>query len=410
MLRRYSPHLVFLGVVLFGLAWSLVAMALLPFPEQGRDYNTGEFLVRHSWVKFARVGTSPFRADLSEPAKDAHVARFFELNQLIADAERTAGDPATVASAAIAAETTASELRDERASIENRVEEILEGRLTAVIDDLGLTRRIGTEIVWPPVSIEFEEPPSLLVQSPRNEIRRESDRLLESGLPIDDRLEIEAEAEADGETSAVVVNVGAIAMYPAIVPPRTDYRSTLQTIAHEWIHHYLFFAPLGRSFYESDRLVTLNETVANVAGDELGEVMYARYPLERAPEFVSAMPLSLGTRPKAQAQDEFAFGREMRALRLEVDALLAGGQVEEAERLMEERRLVFVEHGYYIRRINQAYFAFHGSYADTPASSDPIGPKMVDLRDQSLSLKRFLEVAREFVSVEDLDAAMSGAR
>ena len=436
MLRRFIPHLIFLSVVLFGLAWSLVALALLPFPEAGRDYNTGEFLVRHSWVKFARVGTSPFRADLSEPAKDARVARFFELNKLIADAERTAGDPATDASAAVAAEATASELRDERSSIENGVEEILEGRLTDVIDDLGLTRRIGAEIVWPPVSIEFEEPPSLLVRSPRDEIRREGDRLLESGLPIEERLEIEAEAEADGETSALVVNVGAIAMYPAIVPPRTDYRSTLQTIAHEWVHHYLFFAPLGRSFYESDRLVTLNETVANVAGDELGEVMYARYPLERAAEFVSAAPVGGNPRTTtdgqsggavasmarffaslrmtetplgmtaASGQEEFDFGREMRRLRLEVDALLADERVEDAERLMEERRLVFVEQGYYIRRINQAYFAFHGSYADTPASSDPIGPKMVELRDQSLSLKRFLEVAREFGSEADLDAVM----
>lgn len=406
MLRRFIPHMIFLSVVLFGLAWSLVAVSLLPFPEPGRDYNTGEFLVRHSWVKFARLGTSPFRADLSEPQKDVRVARFFELNQLIADAERTAGDPATDAGAAVAAEETASELRDERASIENGVEEILEGRLTAVIDDLGLTRRIGAEVVWPPVSIEFEEAPSLLVRSPRDAIRRDSDRLLESGLPMEERLEIEADAEADGETSALVVNVGAIAMYPAIVPPRTDYRSTLQTIAHEWIHHYLFFAPLGRSFYESDKLVTLNETVANVAGDELGEVMYARYPLERAPEFVSAVPLALSSPPEAQMQEEFDFAREMRRLRLEVDALLADGRVEDAERLMEERRLVFVEHGYYIRRINQAYFAFHGSYADTPASSDPIGPKMVELRDTSLSLKRFMEVVRKFGSEADLDAAM----
>ena len=40
---------------------------------------------------------------------------------------------------------------------------------------------------------------------------------------------------------------------------------------------------------------------------------------------------------------------------------------------MEERRLLMVEHGYPIRVLNQAYFAFHGAYAESPASSSPIG-------------------------------------
>jgi hypothetical protein len=406
MASRFIPHFVFLSIVLGGLAWSTAAAILLPFPEQGRDYDTGGFLVRHSWVKFARVGTSPFRGELSEAAKDARVARYFELNQMIVDAERTAGDSAASRGDAVTAATTAAALREKRSSIENTVEEILEGRLTAVLYDLGLTRRIGADVVWPPVSIEFEEPPSLLVASPRHEIRRGSDRLLASAMPIADRIQLESEVEADGETSALIVNVGAIALYPAIVPPRTDYRSTLHTIAHEWIHHYLFFAPLGRSFYDSDRLLTLNETAANIAGDEIGERMFERYPLERVPEFVSAAPIT-GPRMSSGGQGhDFDFGAEMRNLRLAVDALLEEGRIDEAEALMEERRLVFQENGYYIRRINQAYFAFHGSYADTPASSDPIGPKMAELRDRSLSLKRFLERVREFKAVEDLDRAL----
>ena len=43
---------------------------------------------------------------------------------------------------------------------------------------------------------------------------------------------------------------------------------------------------------------------------------------------------------------------------------------------MEARRHVFVDHGYAIRRLNQAYFAFYGAYADTPGErgEDPVGP------------------------------------
>jgi hypothetical protein len=96
----------------------------------------------------------------------------------------------------------------------------------------------------------------------------------------------------------------------------------------------------------------------------------------------------------------------MRNLRLEVESLLRDGRIEDAEMVMEERRQFLADNGYYIRRINQAYFAFHGSYADTPASIDPIGPKLELLRRRSPSLEAFIETAREFRSEADLDAAL----
>jgi hypothetical protein len=405
--HRFTPHLVFLLLVGFAFAWSVPAAYLAPLPDPDADYNTAGFLVRHSWVKFARVATSPLREELSEPEKDARVARFFELNERIAELDRRAGDPEPDAEQASAAAADAKALRDERQEIENSVEEIIEGRLTAVLEDAGLTRRVGWDFVWPPVNIEFEGTPSLLVESPRAEIRRDHDRLLQGDLATDDRVRLESEAESDGKTSALVVDIGAIAMYPAIIPPRTDYRSTLRTIAHEWVHHYLYFTPLGRSFYDSDKLVTLNETVANVAGDELGDIVWSRYPLERPPALVSARPMS----PNAETDthEAFDYRAEMHELRLEVDALLAEGRIEEAEALMEDRRQEFVLNGYYIRRINQAYFAFHGSYADSPASSDPIGPKMLTLRDRSVSIEAFLETVRKITSEAELDRYLAAS-
>ena len=68
----------------------------------------------------------------------------------------------------------------------------------------------------------------------------------------------------------------------------------------------------------------------------------------------------------------------MRITREHVDQLLAAGEIEEAEAYMEVRRHVFWDNGYMIRRINQAYFAFHGAYNDTPgggaSGTDPVGP------------------------------------
>jgi hypothetical protein len=360
-------------------------------PDGDDDYNAPGFVVRHVWVKFAALAVEPLRNDLSATEEQIRVARFFELNDLIDFNERVAGDPATASTLAAEARDRAASYRDERRQIENGVERILEGRLTDAIKDAGLTRRIGADVVWPPVSIEFEEAPSVLVTSPRAVIEKETESLLRGDMRIDRVLRIEEDAERDGQTSALVIRVGAIATYPAIVPPRADYHSTLETIAHEWMHHYLYFTPLGRDYFAGGDLTTLNETVANMAGRELACLMD---------------PCSAVARAGASLTQEFDFAAEMRGLRRDVEALLAETRIDDAERLMEEKRREFVEQGYYMRRINQAYFAFHGSYADSPASIDPIGPKLDELRKQSASFEAFVETAREFESQADLDEAL----
>jgi hypothetical protein len=102
----------------------------------------------------------------------------------------------------------------------------------------------------------------------------------------------------------------------------------------------------------------------------------------------------------------FDFGTEMRETRLRVDELLAAGQVEAAERYMEERRRLFVQHGYPLRVLNQAYFAFHGSYGTSAASTSPIGPKLEELRTLTPDLQTFLVAVRDITSVEELEAVL----
>jgi hypothetical protein len=74
---------------------------------------------------------------------------------------------------------------------------------------------------------------------------------------------------------------------------------------------------------------------------------------------------------------------------------------------MEETRQFLAENGFYIRKINQAYFAFNGLYADTPASSDPIGEKMTTLRDLSPSVGEFVRTVSGITSAEDLDRLLA---
>jgi hypothetical protein len=270
-----------------------------------------------------------------------------------------------------------------------------------VIKEAGLTRSLGADVVWPPVNIEFQNPPSVLVRSPRNEIRIDNETLLEGDLPIERAEQIEADAERDGKTSALVVQIGGIAMYPAIIPEDSDYAFVMEDIAHEWTHHYLYFTPLGRRYFSSGKLTTLNETVADRVGQELGARLVAEYPL--GPSYVSSGGVM------ASPAGAIDFVAEMRALRRQVEALLADGKVADAERLMEEKRRYLADNGYYIRKLNQAYFAFHGSYADSAGSIDPIGPKLDTLRKESPSLKAFVERARDLTSEADLDRALANA-
>jgi hypothetical protein len=98
----------------------------------------------------------------------------------------------------------------------------------------------------------------------------------------------------------------------------------------------------------------------------------------------------------------FDFNREMRNIRRIVDEYLTRGEVEQAEEFMEAKRQYLAENGYYIRKLNQAYFAFHGAYADSPTSVSPIGTELAELREQSRSLKEFLLGAATITSRRDL--------
>jgi hypothetical protein len=77
---------------------------------------------------------------------------------------------------------------------------------------------------------------------------------------------------------------------------------------------------------------------------------------------------------------------------------------------MESRRQVFWENGYRIRKLNQAYFAFHGAYADTPGGAagaeDPVGPAVRKLRAQSDSLSEFINRISWMWTFEQLQAAI----
>ena len=99
----------------------------------------------------------------------------------------------------------------------------------------------------------------------------------------------------------------------------------------------------------------------------------------------------------------------MHETRVTTDEMLAAGKIEEAEAYMDARREIFWQNGYAIRKLNQAYFAFYGAYADVPggpAGEDPVGPAVRALRTQSESLADFVNRISWMTSFEQLQAAI----
>lgn len=282
-----------------------------------------------------------------------------------------------------------------------RAELLLEQRLSRAASDMGLDTPLPlfgrVRLVWPPVDVDLSERLHVVAISPRDEVRMVRSVLLTSDVERDDYERIEAAVEADGRWSAWVGRVGGVALYPASVASSRDYLSTLRIMAHEWTHHYLGFYPLGLAYGRGSDMRTINETVADIVGDELADVAAG------IPGFV---PPDVDEDDQRRSRIRANTDPLLRQLRLDVDALLADGQVEEAERLMEEVRRQLIELDRPFRRINQAFLAFRGGYGASPSSASPWGGRLIEFRSRHDSVSDFLEAVRQIGSPGEADALL----
>jgi hypothetical protein len=305
------------------------------------------------------------------------------------------GDPA-------APQTELDRLRQENAELTDTVVRALESQVRETLSQQGIFnpiyRHIKLEFGFPPVNIYLGRLPKMLVVSPRDRIESIKKVTLLPEISQEEMEEIEAAVDRLG-VSSLVVNLGGMATYPTYVDNEANPRFTFDTIVHEWLHQYLAFTPLGFRYildqtgvHADYEIATINETVADIVGKEIGGIIYEKY-----------YPGETTVNVPAEANEtEFDFNKEMREIRKAVDDYLARGEIEAAEAFMEQKRQYLAENGYYIRKLNQAYFAFHGTYADSPTSISPIGGELKTLREQSTSLKDFLDSVASIKSREDL--------
>ena len=278
------------------------------------------------------------------------------------------------------------------------VESILQEQVADVLVDEGFDL-LGS--AWPPVQLHITPLPMILVVSPRDEIRQVYNISLDHGLTVTTQEEIEASVYQDVNQSALVVPIAGVGIYPSMIVERSNINSLSNTVAHEWAHHWLSLHPLGIRYAVNDELRTINETVASIVGDEIGAKVIKQYYPQHTPQ----EPIVSNDSPSDPGETEqFNIDREMAQTRIRVDELLAEGSISEAENFMEEQRQYFWENGYRFRKLNQAFFAFYGAYADTPGEQgdDPTGPSILAIRENSANLREFLDRMASITSIDAL--------
>ena len=300
-----------------------------------------------------------------------------------------------------------AQLIQERDQLQLVAESILEAQISQVASQYGLTLA-GQTI--PPVLFHITAPPDALIISPRNTIRQDQDISLIPDLTTAQHVELESNVEKSLNVSALIVGIGGVGLYPTMVMQTTSINWLAEVVAHEWIHNMLTTHPLGASYMLSPELRIMNETAASIAGKELGLAVIEQFYPEYAPRPAPATP-----QPKTQPDTnpeppKFEFNREMHTTRVEVDRMLALGDITGAEQYMEARRRFFWENGYQIRKINQAYFAFYGAYADQEsgaAGQDPVGAAVRALRSESPDLAVFINRIKWMWSFEQLQQSLN---
>ncbi|MBI2329235.1 MAG: hypothetical protein HYU85_06340 [Chloroflexi bacterium] len=297
-------------------------------------------------------------------------------------------------------EAERNRLQKQKMALAGRVERIIEEQIRATLTEQGIYNPImALKVSFPPLNFRLEKPPHLLVISPRESIESMREITLEPGLSLEEIEAIEARVD-DLAVSSLVVGLGGLgATYPTFVTDEASLRFTIDTATEEWLHQYLVFKPLGFLYLldltglsRNYEIATMNETLAGMVSQEIGAIVYEKY----------YSGYENGTNQNQVTESASDFYREMREIRKTVDSYLARGEIEPAEEFMEEKRQELASIGYYIRKLNQAYFAFHGAYADKPAFISSIGLELKELRNQSATLKDFLNTVATMTSRQQL--------
>ena len=385
-------------------------------PEQAAMVSSGVLFDYLSWtldaawqkVQFSALGMPDYLTyeqqklvvyDYIQVTRDIGATET-ELDQLYADPAIEDKEAATEE-----LRITLSTLTQRQKNMAPFAEAIIQSQVASVVSELGLTT--GGQPI-PSVLYHISPLPLALIISPRDTIVQEGNISLLPDLTVEQRALLEEQVDSRLDVSSLIVPVGGIGAYPTMVMRTSDLRWMTEVVAHEWIHNFLTLRPLGIRYDTTPELRTMNETTASIAGKEIGMLVIETYYPElnstgnNLPGLVSEKSQPIGP---GSFRQPFDYRKEMHETRVTTDQLLSEGKILEAEKYMEARRQFFWDNGYPMRKLNQAYFAFYGAYADVPggpAGEDPVGPAVRKLREESESLADFIFRISRMTTFDDL--------
>ena len=271
-------------------------------------------------------------------------------------------------------------------------EEAIESTIKAVLKNNDMESQLG--FLFPPVDMRFEKPPTILASSRRNHIQLIDSLLLKHDINIFQRNIIENKLLNDHNLSGFIDDLSGLGTYPTMVSDLYDLRTILEVTAHEWLHCYFIFKPLGISYRNSEEMTTINETIADIAGKELGKYAYDQIRNNH-------IGFTNDVIPNDNHMDT-NYTEFMYETRKNTDKMLATGKVAQAENYMKARLWLLRLGGYNLRKLNQAYFAFRGIYADSPESISPIGDEIHQLRAMFPDVGSFIKAVSNISTYAEL--------
>ena len=145
--------------------------------------------------------------------------------------------------------STTAGLQAERDAIRARLrrlqplaEAIVQQQVASVLAEEGLA--VGG-ITWPPVLMTMSPVPYMLIVSPRDRIAQVDSAALIPGLSTEDKELMEAAVFDRLGQSALVVPIGGLGTYPAMIRETSSINWLAEVVSHEWTHHWLSFRPVG---------------------------------------------------------------------------------------------------------------------------------------------------------------------
>jgi len=406
-----------------------------------------------------------YHAYIPEEQRRAFVLDYFDLRGRLFALEGQIENNPTPAAALIPQRDALRQALNRRQAL---AEHIIEGQVSAILQAEGFG--LGGQIL-PPVTMHFLTIPDVLIVSPRDEIRTAMTVTLQP-MGFEERVLLESQIAAAVPDQAVwITPIGGVGVYPAMVRETDRAVVAFEITAHEWLHHYLVFFPLGYHYYTHPDTRIINETSATLFGNEIGNKVITRFYaddlaagrvyLQDAPDYrallaavappledtvllqdhrlladfllvagraeAAQLVLDLHGRwggiiappyPNRKPPDRAAW---ISHTRVTVDYLLGLGMVEAAEWSMENGR----QHSG-LRVLNQAWFAFNAGYQDNPVvtqqadgtsvittsggGGDPIGAAIYEIRARAGSLQAFVEIMRGITTREELQSALQTLR